>query len=186
MKVASCLHIMNVCITCLLVYSAKVLYLWNIQRKVWPISWWIWKPHQEWTWNGRLHVRILWQNILWTNKSAQWSMFFYSEQSLLWRMYNCRYFLMYLISKPETEFSGQVSVYIHICMHTSKHTHRAVWCTSSYRSLTCGTTTLEETGASSQLVIVFRNKKEEKENILNKAKVYKFILNTINKKRQII
>ena len=37
-------------------YLAKVLHLWNIQRTIWPVSWRIWKPHKEWTWNGWLHV----------------------------------------------------------------------------------------------------------------------------------
>jgi len=44
-----------------------------------------------------------------------------------------------------------------------------------------GITTLEETGASSQLVIVSRNKKEERENVRNKAKVYRFILTQLIK-----
>ena len=63
------------CVHALLCTLAEVLHLWNIQRKVWPVSWWVWKPHQEWTWNGRLHVRILYcgscimiVKVWWTNK----------------------------------------------------------------------------------------------------------------------
>ena len=44
----------------------------------------------------------------------------------------------------------------------------------SCRSPMCGITTLEEIGASSLLEIVSRSKKEEKENALNKAQVYKY------------